>query len=341
MTALPTNIVAYQASAPAASPVSTWRGIQPGDFDSAIRMATAIARSGMAPKSYYPDERDPERREKIVTAAVFTAMQLGGEIGLSPMTAVRSIAVINGLPGLYGPAMLGVVEASGKLADIDEGVTGEGLARHGWCTVQRVGRKPRTFTFSMADAAKANLAGKRGPWTEYPDRMLLARARTFALRDVFPDVLLGLAYSVDELQDIPPEQARDITPPKVEPPTPPPPPPPQVPKPAIKVKVPGGWDPVQFSQDNGLDAALREAMEFMTGAIVDGGPQIVAMNNALLDRIAEKVPDMADAVSELRAAAAEALVPKDEDEKQDTFVRDFVNGDDPDPDFPGTVPPKP
>jgi hypothetical protein len=117
-----------------------------------------------------------------------------------------------------------------------------------------------------------------------------------------------------------------------------PPPPPQVPKPAIKVKVPGGWDPVQFSQDNGLDAALREAMEFMTGAIVDGGPQIVAMNNALLDRIAEKVPDMADAVSELRAAAAEALVPKDEDEKQDTFVRDFVNGDD--DTFPGDLPSK-
>jgi hypothetical protein len=325
-----TNVVPYQA--PASSPaVSTWRGVQPGDFDSAIRMAQAIAKSGMAPKSYYANGADP-------TAAVFTAMQLGAEIGLSPMTAVRSIAVINGLPGLYGPAMLGVVEASGKLVDIDEGVEGEGLERHAWCTVQRVGRKPRTFKFSMEDAKKARLTGKTGPWTEYPDRMLLARARTFALRDVFPDVLLGLAYSVDELADIPPEQARDITP--IDPPAPPPPP--KVPKPAIKVKVPGGWDPVQFSQDDGLEPALRQAMEFMVGAIIDGGPTIVSMNNKLLDRIAEVVPDMADEVSELRAAAAEAMTPKEEpEEKPDTFVERFVNGDEPEPDdFPGTVPPK-
>jgi hypothetical protein len=72
----------------------------------------------------------------------------------------------------------------------------------------------------------------------------------------------------------------------------------------------------------------------------------VSMNNKLLDRIAEVVPDMADEVSELRAAAAEALAPKDEDEDQtpepDGFVARFVNGDDPEADdFPGTVPPKP
>jgi hypothetical protein len=121
----------------------------------------------------------------------------------------------------------------------------------------------------------------------------------------------------------------------------PPPPPPKVPKPAIKVKVPGGWDPVQFSQDDGLEGALRQAMEFMTGAIIDGGPTIVSMNNKLLDRIAEVVPDMADEVSELRAAAAEALAPKDEDETQepDTFVRDFVGADD--DTFPGDIPAKP
>jgi hypothetical protein len=80
----------------------------------------------------------------------------------------------------------------------------------------------------------------------------------------------------------------------------------------------------------------------MTGAVVDGKPQVVGLNNQLLDDIAEHIPDLAGEVSELRAAAAEALRPKDEDETQDTFVRDFVTGDDAEPDnFPGDLPPKP
>jgi hypothetical protein len=330
------NVIPYQA--PSAPAVSSWRGIQPGDFDSAIRMAQAIARSGMAPKSYIPDERDPEKRERIITAAVFTAMQLGGEIGLSPMTAVRSIAVINGLPGLYGPAMLGVVEASGKLADIDEGVTGEGPARHGWCTVQRVGRKPRTFTFSMADATRANLADKRGPWTEYPDRMLLARARTFALRDVFPDVLLGLAYSVEELSDIPAEPVRGHA---IEHDDAPPPPPPAAPaaeakttvKPPLEVVLGDGWAPAKFPRGK---RGLREAMEFMTGAVVDGKPQIVGLNVALLDQIAEHLPDLADEVADLRAAAAEAIAAADEEILSDPAAIDADDMDD--TDFPGDRP---
>lgn len=314
------NVIPYQA--PAAPAVSSWRGVQPGDFDSAIRMAQAIARSGMAPKSYYQGDADP-------VAAVFTAMQLGAEIGLSPMTAVRSIAVINGLPGLYGPAMLGVVEASGKLVDIDEGVSGEGAGRHAWCTVQRVGRKPRTFTFSMADAGKANLTGKRGPWTEYPDRMLLARARTFALRDVFPDVLLGLAYSVEELADIPAEPPRDAAP-RVVPAATDSPKPAAKPKPPIRVKVPGQPD-VEFPQDGGLPVALKAALEFMSGAILDGGADVVGANAALLDRIADRLPEMADAVADLRAAAVMAAEMSDDAELTDDTTED------PD-DFPGDLP---
>jgi hypothetical protein len=88
---------------------------------------------------------------------------------------------------------------------------------------------------------------------------------------------------------------------------------------------PGVRDQSPTSQEDGLDAALREALEFMTGAVVDGKPQVVGLNNQLLDDIAEHIPDLAGEVANLRAAAAEACKPADEDETQDTFVRDFVN----------------
>jgi hypothetical protein len=196
-------------------PPMQWRGIVPADFQTSLRMAKVIAASGMAPKSYYSGGADP-------IAAVWTAIQLGAECGLSPMASVQNIAVIGGRPGLFGPAMLAVVIRSGTLARHHEHVDGEGDARAASCTVQRVGGDEKVFRFSVADAKRARLWGKSGPWTEYPDRMLLARARTFALRDVFPDVLLGLSASVEELQDIPAGQFQDVPCAPESPPEPPP-----------------------------------------------------------------------------------------------------------------------
>ena len=55
--------------------------------------------------------------------------------------------------------------------------------------------------FSMQDAKQAGLTGKQGPWSQYPRRMLQMRARAFALRDVFADVLRGV-HVAEEAQDI-------------------------------------------------------------------------------------------------------------------------------------------
>ena len=44
-------------------------------------------------------------------------------------------------------------------------------------------------TFSVADAKRAGLWKKAGPWTQYPDRMLMWRAEGHLFTDVFPDVI--------------------------------------------------------------------------------------------------------------------------------------------------------
>jgi hypothetical protein len=56
--------------------------------------------------------------------------------------------------------------------------------------------------FSVGQARKANLLGKAGPWQEYPDRMLAMRARSFAGRDAFPDLLRGIR-TAEEVLDMP------------------------------------------------------------------------------------------------------------------------------------------
>jgi hypothetical protein len=61
------------------------------------------------------------------------------------------------------------------------------------CRVGRRGRKdPVVRSFSIAQAKRARLLGKDSPWQTFPDRMLQMRARSFALRDTFPDVLRGV-----------------------------------------------------------------------------------------------------------------------------------------------------
>jgi hypothetical protein len=163
-------------------------GLAPQNFEGAYRMAQIMAASGMMPKGM-------ERVESVLVA-----IQMGMEVGLSPMAAVQNIAVVNGRPTLWGDAMLGLVRGSGLLLGIAETIEGEGDHMAAVCTVTRKADMGETVgRFSVADAKRASLWGKSGPWTQYPRRMLQMRARAFALRDKFPDVLRGL-YAREEIE---------------------------------------------------------------------------------------------------------------------------------------------
>ena len=61
----------------------------------------------------------------------------------------------------------------------------------------------------MGDAKKAGLWGKQGPWSQYPNRMLLMRARTYAYRDCFPDRMRGM-LTAEEAHDMP-KQEKNVT----------------------------------------------------------------------------------------------------------------------------------
>src|SRR3546814_15381125 len=54
----------------------------------------------------------------------------------------------------------------------------------------------------MDDAKKAGLAGKQGPGSQYPQRMRQMRARAWAMRDGFADVLKGIGIA-EEVRDFP------------------------------------------------------------------------------------------------------------------------------------------
>lgn len=189
------------------------RAIVPQDFEGAYRMATMAVRGGL-------NVRGLETVEKCMVAILH-----GMEVGLTPMAAIQSIAVINGRPTIYGDGAIGLCLNAPVCEWIEETESGTfpNDDYKAICRAKRKGSPKITMgEFSIADAKQARLwdtrekvtrKGKNGnyealndsPWFKYPKRMLKFRAR-WALRDGFADVLKGL-HLREEIEDMEPTPA--------------------------------------------------------------------------------------------------------------------------------------
>ena len=170
--------------------------LTPRNLEEALKFADIMSKSDLVPKDF-----------KDKPGNILVAIQKGLEIGLSPMAALESIAVINGRASLWGDALLGLVQVSPQYEWHNEA---ESTPTKGVCIVKRKGHEPHRVEFSIEDAKRAGLLGKSGPWQQYTARMLTLRARAFALRDKFADVLKGLSMA-EEALDIPGPQSQAVS----------------------------------------------------------------------------------------------------------------------------------
>lgn len=163
---------------------TTAMALVPRTMDELVAFSHRLSKSELVPSDFRGKE-----------ANVFVAIQWGMEIGLQPMQALQSIAVINGRPSLWGDAGLALVYGSGLVESFEEEITAEGTT----CRTKRKGNPKETVrTFTVEDAKKAELWGK-GTYAKYPKRMLQMRARWWALRDAYPDVLRGVAGAEERI----------------------------------------------------------------------------------------------------------------------------------------------
>lgn len=170
------------------------RPLLPRSLKEARQLAELLSTSKLVPKGFDTPK------------TCLVGILYGMELGLSPISALQRMAVIEGRPTIWGDAALSLVQSSGLLQSIREDISeqedpnrrdgkdfGDGTYFVATCAVQRSGRTDLVVSsFSEKDAKRAGLWQKKGPWTDYPKRMLTMRARAFALRDAFPDVLAGL-----------------------------------------------------------------------------------------------------------------------------------------------------
>lgn len=180
--------------------------IYPQTIDEAVRYAQMILASGV-----YPDSIKKKLNKDEQVSTVVGTIFKGMEVGLPPMAALSGIMEVNGRYCVWGDAALALAFQSGLLDANVEKFEGE-FGKDDFVAVCILTRKgnpvPIERRFTWADAKAAKLTGKTGPWLTYPKRMLQMRARSWALRDGFSDVLQGLGI-VEEVNDIPTDKSKE------------------------------------------------------------------------------------------------------------------------------------
>jgi hypothetical protein len=171
----------------------------PQDAAGLFYLAAMMSKTSMVPDQYRGDPH-----------STFVAIQLGMEVGLRPMAALQNIAVIKGKPTIYADGITGLLHGSGKCEYINEWFEADGNKVDPSDLDQDPGQWPSNLkavseikrqgsaqqlyrgTFSVADARRMGTWNSKDVWKKFPARMLMWRARTYAARDGFSDVLKGL-----------------------------------------------------------------------------------------------------------------------------------------------------
>lgn len=177
-----------------------------------IEVGTLLSASG-----YFQDATKPGQ--------AVAKMLAGRELGIQPLASMTGIYLVQGRVTLGANLIAAQIKKSTRYSyrvlKLEDEVCEIVFTENG----QPCG----TSVFTKADAEKASLWNKGGPWKQFPRNMLYARAMSNGARWFCPDVFSGPVYTPDELgaevqmnEQGELLQVKDVTPniePSVEPPT--------------------------------------------------------------------------------------------------------------------------
>lgn len=266
--------------------------IIPQDIDQVWRMAGMAVAGKMAPKSLVEGKEFADAQ-----AACAIAIMAGAELGLTPLMALRSYAVVNGRPSLWGDGLKAVVRQSGKCEFIRTGAD----QTKGWCEAKRsdTGEEKRV-EFTIEQAKLAKLTTKTGPWTSgYADVMMERRATNRCLNDLFADVLGGIVDQQEALDDGELEATRLVSPPS-------PPSPPSVP--VIEADAPIIDEQPEAVTGEDFDAAaFFEDLEIAMAAAKDAGEVEAAWSELDVEAVLTSDEINLDIANKIKARALKRI----------------------------------
>lgn len=155
---------------------------------------------------------------KSPEATASTIILRGLSLGMEPFTALEAFYEIKGRMGLYASAMAARVLSSGKCGawnvSVEKGPDDKNpvIAIVKGC---RKGMAPFEVRYSWADAVQQGYTASNQKYRSDPKGMLSARAIAIACRNNFPDVLRGMNYAKEELEDFKDAEVVKADPPPV------------------------------------------------------------------------------------------------------------------------------
>jgi hypothetical protein len=181
------------------TPVTTTRSLQILEaearaMDTAFRIAKGLSRTQMVPEHFQVSARDRNGKENGETATwnLAAAILYGAELGMTPAQAAQNVFIVKGKPAVYARTMAAQVRAAGyKLQEVeasDERVVWRAERDGHWTTSE--------WTIQRAEQAGYTSNAK---YRSNPMEMLRAKCIAEVCRISFQDVLLGMAYTVEDL----------------------------------------------------------------------------------------------------------------------------------------------
>jgi len=167
----------------------------PTVFETAQRLAKALASSSIVPKDYQNN-----------IANVLVAMEYAHRLGASVLAVMQNLDVIHGRPALRATFLMGTVNASGRFTPIRYRWQGEPGSDEWGC--RAVAKDRETGEECVGPLITIGLAKREGwynkagsKWQTIPELMLMYRAGAWWARVYCPELALGL-HTTDELEDM-------------------------------------------------------------------------------------------------------------------------------------------
>jgi hypothetical protein len=170
------------------------KSIQAARWNELFNLAKLISGTEIVPK---PLRGRPD--------AIFAVMASAEERGISPLTGLQNIDLIDGRPAPSAMLQRSMIQRAGHVlvwrrADHEAAIL-YGRRKDSGSDFEAV--------FTIDDAKAMKLTGK-GNWATMPRAMLMARVTSLLGRMLFADVLLGMAYTPEELGQVGPYAAIDL-----------------------------------------------------------------------------------------------------------------------------------
>ncbi|OZE39079.1 hypothetical protein CH278_01995 [Rhodococcus sp. 05-2254-5] len=192
-----TELDTYNAPANAIAPAMMTVAENLEAHVAALKSADVLASMIHTTVQAYDGQKDAKGRQRAGRKEAAIAIYHGQQLGWNPLTSLQNIFTVHGVPGMYARAMRALLISKGHEVETVESTTKSATVR-----ARHAGSENwEEVTWTIELATQAGYVAGNTKYKTDPRGMLYAKALADACRRAAPDVLMGMPYSKEDLED--------------------------------------------------------------------------------------------------------------------------------------------